>query len=142
MALIFVGSTDLLSQRRTSRFIGPFLRWIHPGVSDETIRQVQILVRKGGHVTEYAVLAILACRALARMQAGPGGNGDTPPRRPWLAALLLSAAYAATDEYHQSFVATRAGQVTDVLIDTAGAAAGLAVLWLWDTWRQSRRRSV
>jgi VanZ family protein len=47
-------------------------------------------------------------------------------RRPVLTAALISLAYAATDEYHQSFVESRHGTPVDVLIDAVGIA--LAVL--------------
>ena len=43
---------------------------------------------------------------------------------PW----VITTAYAATDEMHQLFVPGRSGQVSDVLLDSAGAMAGLAVL--------------
>jgi hypothetical protein len=47
--------------------------------------------------------------------------------RPWLAearfTLLIVFLYAATDEFHQSFVPTRTPLVSDVFIDTVGGAA-------------------
>lgn len=39
-------------------------------------------------------------------------------------ALIISAAFASSDEFHQTFVNGRTGQVLDVLIDTAGAVVG------------------
>src|SRR5690349_15241729 len=66
LALIFTFSTDAGSSKRTSRIIGPLLRWLHPGVSEETINTVQTVVRKGAHLTEYAILAALIWRALRR----------------------------------------------------------------------------
>ena len=42
--------------------------------------------------------------------------------------MLTAALYAATDEVHQLFVPGRSGQVSDVLLDSAGAIAGLALL--------------
>jgi VanZ family protein len=51
-----------------------------------------------------------------------------PPRRAILLAFLISSAYAATDELHQSFVEGRHGTPVDWAIDTAGA--GLAALRL------------
>ena len=112
MILIFIGSTELLSAEHTSRYIGPFLRWCAPHVSDATIATVQLVVRKCGHLTEYAILAALLFRAL-------GGFGAT---------LLLAAVYAALDEFHQSFVASRTASPWDVAIDCAGTLVGLA-LW-------------
>src|SRR6266699_7301111 len=66
LGLIFIGSTDLMSAEHTSRIIGPILRWFRPDISAETVMQVQFLVRKTGHVTEYAILAMLIWRALRR----------------------------------------------------------------------------
>ena len=43
-----------------------------------------------------------------------------PMRRALLAAALISLLYAASDEYHQSFVEDRDGRPLDVLIDLAG----------------------
>jgi VanZ family protein len=113
MIFIFIGSTDLLSAEHTSRFIGPFLRWFTPDVSDATIASVQLLVRKCGHLTEYAILAALLYRALVKH---------------WIViAFVISALYATLDEFHQSFVASRTGSPWDVMIDCGGALIGLAI---------------
>lgn len=135
MALIFGASTDLMSSSRTSRFIGPVLRWVFPDLSDRAVRQVQLAVRKAAHVTEYAILALLLYRAMRR----------TLERSPeiWCRqcagwAFGIALIYAASDEWHQSFVPSRGGTIHDVLIDGAGAALGL-VLWQgWLLWRQAR----
>jgi VanZ family protein len=111
MIFIFVGSTDLLSAEHTSRFIGPFLRWLSPDISDAAIGSVQLFVRKCGHLTEYAILAALLCRALR-------------PSRPWI-AFVIAALYAALDEFHQSFVTSRTGSPWDVVIDCLGALLGV-----------------
>lgn len=126
MAVIFGGSTGALSAQRTSRVIGPLLRWFKPEVTDDTIRAVQFCIRKTGHVTVYAVLACLWWRARRKPQPG-----DTRPWD-WRAAgesALVAALYAATDEWHQSFVPSREGSAWDVLLDAAGASLGLVVLW-------------
>lgn len=135
MLLIFTASTDLMSSQRTSRFIGPFLRWLNPRVSDETVRAVQLAVRKTAHVTEYAVLAMLLWRAIRK----PVKNDV----RPWswreaTLAIAVACAYAITDELHQHFVASRFGSVWDVLLDTFGAAAGILALWGAGRWRRHR----
>jgi VanZ family protein len=114
MIFIFVGSTDLLSAEHTSRYIGPFLRWFAPHVSDATIATVQLVVRKCAHLTEYAILAALLYRALSERI-----------RRAVVGAFVSAAIYATIDELHQSFVATRTGTPWDVIIDCVGAIAGL-----------------
>jgi len=139
MALIFWGSTDALSANQTSRFLGPFLRWLVPGISSEAEGRVRFVIRKGGHVSEYAVLALLLARAL-RSGAGPGS-----PRghRVWVwGAWGLATAYAFTDEFHQSFHASRQGSLIDVGIDSMGAAVGVLV-FVWGLgWWTRRRRGV
>ena len=126
MALIFGGATGALSAQRTSRVIGPLLRWLKPDVSEETIRAVQFCIRKTGHVSVYAVLAWLFWRARRRPLPADA--------RPWdwrmaAEAALFASLYAVTDEWHQSFVPSREGSVWDVLLDAAGAWLGLVVLW-------------
>jgi VanZ family protein len=125
MVVIFMASTDVGSSRRTSRIIGPILRWFKPDISDETIRAIQTVLRKSGHVTEYAVLAALAWRA-RRQQLGSYREWN---RREAVAIIILCFLYAITDELHQQFVSSRQGAAIDVLIDTVGAMAGLFAIW-------------
>src|SRR5437870_12332009 len=62
-ALIFVGSTSVLSASHASVLLGVFV-WIFPQASEATLGTIHFLLRKGGHFTEYAILALLAARAL------------------------------------------------------------------------------
>src|SRR3989440_980482 len=71
------------------------------------------ILRKGAHLTEYAVLGALLYRALGR--------------EPF--ALAVGLAYAASDELHQHFVHGRHASPVDVGIDAVGVAAGMLV-WL------------
>ncbi len=128
MGLIFTGSSDLLSANHTSRFIEPFLRWLfHGSLSEQRLDDIHFLIRKAGHLCEYAVLCILFWWALF----SPGKDDPAPGVRPWwhrpAFAVALAACFAATDEFHQSFVPTRGASVEDVLIDTVGAALGLSL---------------
>jgi VanZ family protein len=68
-----------------------------------------LVLRKAAHTTEYAILAALLRRAT-------GSSG-------W--AFGLTVAYAASDEFHQTFVRGRHGSPLDVAIDAVGAAIGL-----------------
>ena len=132
MAVIFAASTDIMSAEHTSRFIGPFLHWLNPQVSAATIARVQLIVRKGGHVTEYALLAVLLCRALR------GGARKFA----WsyaAVALVIASVWAASDEYHQSFVPSRTASPIDVMIDICGATIGLLVYGALARLRASRQ---
>ena len=131
MCVIFIASTDLGSSGRTSRIIGPILRWFKPDVSQETISAVQAVVRKSGHVSEYAVLAALLWRARRLTQAARGWDW----REFWI-VLAGCAIYAASDEFHQLFVSSRQASVLDVMIDTCGAGAGLLAIWQAGRYRK------
>ncbi len=131
MILIFGGSTNLGAPKNTSRIIGPFLHWLVPDISDQAIDRVQFAVRKSGHMAEYAILSLLLWRARRNISNIPAKGWRWSDAR---FAILLSATYAVTDEFHQSFVSTRQASVLDVLIDTSGAAVGVIVLWKLGCW--------
>lgn len=135
MVFIFIGSTSVLSAQHTSRIIVPFLRWINPHISENTLALIQTTIRKTGHVSEYSVLALLILWA-RRADQKSIGQGPGWLWRDAALALLMSAVYAATDEWHQSFVPGREASVWDVFIDTVGAVAGLFLLWILGRWRK------
>ncbi len=74
------------------------------------------ILRKGAHMTEYAILALLLVRAVGR---------EAP-------ALALGVVYAASDELHQSFVRGRHASPVDVAIDSVGLLLGVLA------WRRVR----
>ena len=86
---------------------------------DSGLGWIDLVGRKLLHFGEYALLAFLWWRALVTV---------TSPRRAALLAFALASAYAATDEFHQSFVEGRHGSPVDWLIDSAGAAAAALLL--------------
>ncbi|MGL4876245.1 MAG: VanZ family protein [Clostridium sp.] len=76
------------------------------------------LIRKGAHVTEYAILGIFSYNVFILFYN---------KRQAVLVAILVTIGYAITDEVHQLFVIGRAGRVTDVLIDSVGAFIGTGI---------------
>jgi VanZ family protein len=136
MAVIFTASADSHSSEHTSRFIEPILRWLFPNMSPDHIEDIHHLIRKCGHLTEYAVFALLVWRALHFTK-----NHLPPWSWPKVGGtLLIVFFYAASDEFHQSFVPTRTARVSDVFIDTAGGAIGLLALWFFNHCRNRRRQ--
>ena len=81
---------------------------------DSGLGWVDEVGRKLVHFGEYALLCFLWWRLL---------RTGMPAGRAALLACLVSIAYAATDEFHQSFVDGRDGSPVDWAIDAAGAAA-------------------
>lgn len=94
---------------------------------EEYALRLRLPVRKAAHMTEYAILAVLIWGNLLVFQA-------LPQRRSYGIALLSAILYAMTDEYHQTFVAGRSGNLTDVCIDGLGACLGLLCLALLRHW--------
>ncbi len=118
IAIISAGSTGVLASDETSRFILPFLRWLLPNAESATLNLAHAAIRKLGHVTEFAILAVLWYRGL---------NWERQARWPSaaLGAFALTLVFAGLDEVHQTFVATRTGSVTDVGWDGLGALCGV-----------------
>lgn len=117
-------STGAFSAQSTNSYIDPVLRYVFGELSPETFRFAHTVIRKSAHFLEYALLAVLVCRAL------------TPPgERPTLGTLLrvigYCAIYACIDELHQVFVPRRTGSIYDSMLDTVGATAGALLFRAW-----------
>lgn len=134
MAFIFTASSDLMSAEHTSRFLVPFLRWLKPDISPPTIVQIHFLIRKGAHLTEYAILAVLLWRAF-RFHRSNVRSSLWPQAA---IALAVAIIFAAMDEYHQALVPTRGSSPIDVMIDSCGAIAGIMIRWLVAMPQRSR----
>jgi VanZ family protein len=78
------------------------------------------ILRKAAHMAEFGLLWYLWHRALEL---------ESP-----LPAAAITLAYAAGDEFHQTFVDGRRGTPVDVLIDAAGIAVAMAL--------HARRRAI
>ena len=150
-------------------FISDFEEWPEEE-QQEFAARIDHPVRKTAHAAEYAVLGFLAAGACAGTAgsagtsrssgmagssgvaesagtaessgvAGRTGNGARRKFRkemflPWFIAAL----YAASDEIHQLFVPGRSGQLSDVILDSAGALAGVAAFTVL-CWLINRRKA-
>jgi len=96
---------------KTSTVLG--LGWDQDKIQS-VAQSIEKAVRKIAHMTEYAILSVLWGIALDVWAVG---------KKPWI-TIILCVAYAASDEYHQTFVPGRTGKFTDVLIDLCGIVIG------------------
>jgi hypothetical protein len=90
-----------------------------------------LLIVKGWHATEFAILFFLCQTTLARGAKLPF---DRSLRLAWILALI----FAASDEWHQTFVPQRDGHFGDVVIDMFGAS----LMAVWIARRERRRQSA
>jgi VanZ family protein len=98
---------------------------LYPSISESGLLTAHFIVRKAAHFSEYGILAFLAARAFA-------GSRHAWVQRRWFGwAVLLVVVYSLSDEFHQSFVASRTGSIYDSLIDMAGGLFGAALYWAW-----------
>lgn len=130
MAAIFSFSAQKAqqSQNTSSSVIESMVKLIHGDFDfwseekkEETVESYQRLVRKLAHMTEYASLGAMTCAFVLTFKKVKKGA---------VLCAVFCALYAASDEIHQLFVPGRSGQLSDVLIDTAGAVLGIFVMGL------------
>ena len=129
------------SMRRLALFWLPVLVWAGiifalsatPNLRFAPTADVDFVVRKAGHMAVFGVLAVLLWRALA----------SSSVRRAMVWSLVLTVAYAASDEFHQAFTAGRHPSPVDVGIDSVGALIALAALALWlrSRWARPKART-
>lgn len=90
-----------------------------------------LLVVKGWHVAEFAILTLL-CAAAARWLFGRFDSWTIG------GSMLFCILFAISDEWHQTFIPDRYGTVMDVFID----ALGIAIAGGYLCWRLRRRNRM
>ena len=134
MIVIAIESTKWLSAHNTSRILFPLLHYLF-GLGHSSFEHWHFYMRKGGHVFGYGLLSILLFRAW-RETFSLNHSGWTIR---WAGlAVIGTLIVASLDEWHQSFLPSRTGTVSDVVLDTcAGITAQILVL----TWIMLFRRN-
>ncbi len=80
---------------------------------------VNYIIRKTAHFTEYAILGILFFNVLRFY--------DMDKRKKIIYALIFCILYASSDEFHQVFSSGRSPMIKDVIIDSCGSLAGILI---------------
>jgi len=124
MGMIFIFSTDVGSYDNVGGLLRPILLSLMPDLTPAQIDRFSVVIRKMAHLTEYFILSIFWGRALA------------PQRASIIGAIALCGAWAALDEYHQSFVASRTASIVDVGIDLLGVLLGQMPGIIAAQWRR------
>jgi len=123
--VIVLESTNLGSSENTSRILYPIFHFL---VSMDTVRFAawHHVLRKIGHFVGYFALSIF----LFRSWRGSFPRLSTPWCLQWATlAFSNTALVASLDEWHQAFLPSRTGVLSDVVLDScAGFTAQIAIL--------------
>ena len=132
MCIIFAFSaqsneeSSVVSESLSYRMVSSTGHLFHWNLNDEQLREIadtiEYFVRKTAHMTEFAILSILLFVWLGLWEMGMWRRAAI--------AFAATAVYGASDEFHQLFVPGRAGRVSDVMIDSTGALAGVIIFML------------
>lgn len=136
-SLIFYLSTAGFGPNSSERVLTRLISLLCLNISPNNVHTLQAILRKSGHLGEYAILALLLYLVL---------SSQTPflwNFRRVLLCLFIAVAYSFTDEFHQCFVPTRHPSLFDCGVDCLGAAVALGLLYPSQKWlkRQVTRAS-
>ncbi|UKS24184.1 VanZ family protein [Paenibacillus sp. HWE-109] len=150
MAFIFFKSAESYEQQSLrplleSKFSSNYLQkslphfefsYDHQKISwQDPVGVIEFFIRKAGHVSEFAILALLWSLALVAKQV--------KVVIALITSSFISILYAASDEWHQTFVAGRTGHAIDVAIDSIGVVlAALIILIGFGIRRWIKRRRI
>ena len=128
LILIAIESTAILSAHNTSRILYPILHFLF-GMDWIRFEHWHFYIRKTGHVIGYGILSILLFRAWRATL--PVMSSVHWTLRWATIAILGTALVASLDEWHQSFIPSRTGAVSDVVLDTCAGIAAQILVFLW-----------
>lgn len=117
MLVIFLFSAQTGEQSSESSGLIEQLLSLFPFIPHQIFGiDLQLIIRKGAHFTEYLILYVLTFIVFIDYQTF---------KKSLVYAIIFVFLYACTDEIHQAFVPGRACAFTDVMIDTAGGLLAL-----------------
>jgi VanZ family protein len=115
IAMIVAESTEMMGANHTSVWLRPIYEAIFGHVSNRHWEHIHHFIRKSGHFFGYGLIGLAWLRAW--WFTLPHSRFFTD----MLLAMLGTAAIAAADEWHQSYLPNRTSSFWDVLLDCAGA---------------------
>ena len=105
--------------RAIFKLVYPDFEKLDESRQQEIIEQNQLFIRKAAHFFTYTLLGILVSLAMAQHISKFS-----------LISFVIGTLYAISDEIHQLYVPGRSGQISDVLLDSAGVALGCIIVFI------------
>ncbi len=101
-----------------------------PAEQHALIEKYSFAIRKTAHFSVYLILGVLLLNFLMEFKL----------KHILIIAVVICCLYSISDEYHQTFVEGRSGEVRDVCIDTSGAMLGIAGFYQLRKNMEKRKR--
>lgn len=127
MIIIFMFSNQTGNESAgLSLKIVSFIQDMFPFITSQDL--LHFLVRKAAHMTEYALLTLTFIYGYYHCQI--------THKKIYILSISSTFLYACTDEMHQLLIGGRAGQLTDVLIDSSGGMIALILFYIFMLYRK------
>ena len=130
--IMVIFSFSLQSGDESGKLSGGIVAWVVSLFFPEDFTHIELvhfLVRKAAHFTEYFILGVLLSLT------GREAKWKKVLLLPW----ALGTVVASCDETRQLFSDGRAGQITDVMLDSSGVFTGCVILALVVTYFNKKR---
>ena len=88
----------------------------------KVIDKIEDVIRKIAHFSIYALVGFLLMALFSTYNINE--------KNKIISTIIIGAIYAISDEFHQSFISGRSGQVSDIFLDTLGATVGCLFILL------------
>ena len=133
--ILVIFSFSLQNGEESGALSGGIVAWIVGLFFPEDFTHIELvhfLVRKAAHFTEYFILGVLLSLTVR----------EAKWKKVLLAPWVLGTLVASCDETIQLFSDGRAGQVTDVMLDSSGVFTGCMILTLVVAYLDRKRRAA
>lgn len=143
ITVIAIESTPLFSASNTGHWLRPLLESVFGRLRNRTLEEINHILRKSGHFSFYGLLCVLFVRGWLLTFARNAALATAAwRRRSWIMGVAATFLVASGDEFHQSFLPSRTGLFSDVLLDTSGGIVVSSVVMGISWWIRHSLRDL
>ena len=124
IGVIVAESQPTFSAANTSSWLRPIFEHLFGPFGTRAWEEFHHILRKSGHFTGYGTLCVLFVRAwLLTFARNPALKTTVWRWKSWGFGVASTFLVASGDEFHQTFLPSRTGLFSDVILDTCGGIA-------------------
>jgi VanZ family protein len=145
IAVIAAESQPTFSAANTSSWLRPIWERFFGQISTPAWEHFHHILRKSGHFTGYGTLCVLFLRAwLLTLARNPAMHTTVWRWKSWIYGVGSTFLVASADEFHQTFLPSRTGLFSDVVLDTCGGIvlSGIVMVVSWGLRRMFYREEA